>query len=257
MGYVEAIKAFEHGRLADAEQTVRTLRAGCDPVIRQLVDVYLDTFPPFPFKDRAGDEIAEQVIEVVQGVCDQVIESIEALDELVDWIGGPEALRAAAAALETQVNAPTAQLSLDIDGAALPALASWVDLPASETYRDVRGAQVDELNRLPQLITSLRSVLRGMADAIEQFYIELAVAITGAVVAVGSLVLAVLEAAGVITIPLAVVSIVTAIIGAVAAAAGVVGLVVTTMQVQGNLLDTAKTGFTRTWANRDQFATVQ
>ncbi|MFC8193171.1 hypothetical protein ACFUMH_16065 [Cellulomonas sp. NPDC057328] len=257
MGYVEAIKAFEHGRLADAAQTVRTLRAGCDPVIRQLVNVYLDTFPPFPFKDRVADEIAEQVIEVVQEVCDQVLESIAALDELVDWIGGPEALRAAAAALETTVNAPVAQLSLDIDGAALPALSSWVDLPPSEVYRDVRGAQVDELNRLPQLITSLRTVLRGMADAIEQFYVELGIAITGALVAVGSLVLAVLEAAGVITIPLAVVSIVTAIIGAVGAVGGIIALVVTTTQVQGNLLDTARTGFTRTWANRDKFATVQ
>jgi hypothetical protein len=257
MGYVEAIRAFEHGRLADAAEGVRTVRDGCEVVVRQLANIYLDTLPPFPGRGSIADAIADRVIDAIDEACQYLLDTIAYLDSLVDWLGGPDALRHAADLLESQVSDPASELSLQMRQTALPGLASWHDEPTSDTYRDVVSSQPDELDRTPGLIGSLREVLRGMADAIEQFYIELTATVTGVVVAVAGIVTAVLEAAGVITIPLAVVSIIAAVVGALGALAGIVGMVVTTSQVNGNLLDTARTAFDRTWANDQQFATVR
>lgn len=257
MSYVDAIKAIEHAKLRGARRAVETLRSGCVPVIRQLTNIYLDTFPPFPFKDRLADEIADRIIAVVQEACDYLLEAIAFLDGLVEWLGSPDALRAAADALLADVDGPANDLLLEIKQSALPSRHSWNDPPVSLEYADAREAQPGELERLLPFIVSLRTVLRDMADSIEMFYIELGIAVVGLVGAVAGIVVTVAATAGVITIPVAIATAIGAVASALVAIGGIVALVVTTSQVQGKLLDTAKSGFSHTWANYGQFATIQ
>lgn len=257
MSYVDAIKAVEHAKLRGARRAVETLRSGCVPVIRQLTNIYLDTFPPFPFKDTLADRIADRLIATVQEFCDYVLELIAFLDDLVEWLGSPVALRGAADALLADVDGPANDLLLEIKQSALPSRYSWDDPPVSLEYRDARDAQPGELERLLPFIESLREILRQMASSIESFYIELCVTVAGLVGTIAGIVVTVATAAGIVTIPVAIATAVVTVASAIAAIGGIVSLVVTTTQVQGDLLDSARSGFSHTWANHGQFATVR
>ena len=257
MSYVDVLKNMEHARLNGQRVAVKALRSGCVPVIRAAVNIYLAGYPPFPFKDRLSDEIADRIIAVVQRACDYALEIIDFFDELVECIGSPDTLRAAAEALLTDVDGPANDLLLEFKEAALPSRYTWNDPPTSLAYADARAAQPGELERLLPFIESLRGILREMADAIENFYIELGIAITGLVGAVAGLIIAAGATGTVIGIPVAVISVIAAIASLLAAIGGIIAMCVTSAQVQGNLLNDAKSGFTHTWANYGQFATVQ
>lgn len=257
MSYVDGLKAIEHAKLRGARVAVETLRDGCEPVIRQLVNVYLDTFPPFPFKDRLAGEITERLVAVVREFCRYALEIIAFFEQLVDWIGSPDALRAAADALLADVDNPANELLLQMKESAMPSRHSWNDPPASLDYADARDAQPGELERLLPFIVSMRTILREMANSIEKFYIELTITIVGLVGAIAGLVVTIGTGLTGIGIPVAVATAVATIASLLAAIGGLISLVVTTSQVQGGLLDSAKSGFSHTWANHAQFATVR
>ncbi|QCB92520.1 hypothetical protein [Cellulomonas shaoxiangyii] len=257
MSYVDTIKAVEMAKLRGARVSVETLRDGCEPLVRTLVDVYLGTFPPFPFKDRVADEITERLVGVVREFCGYVLEVIAFFEQLVDWIGSPVALRAAADALLADVDNPANALLLQIKESAVPSRHSWNDPPASDDYADAREAQPGELERLLPFIGSMREILREMASSIETFYIELTIAIVGLVGAIAGLVVTIGAGSTGIGLPVAVGTAVATVASLLAAIGGIVALAVTTSQVQGGLLDSAKAGFSHTWANHAQFATVR
>lgn len=257
MSYVDALKAVELAKLRTARAAVQTLRDGCEPVIRAVVNTYLGTFPPFPFKDRVADEIVERLVGVVREFCDYVLDAIAFLEDLVDWIGSPVALRAAADTMLADVDAPANELLLEIKESALPSRHSWDDPPVSADYRDAREAQPGELERLLPFIGSLREILREMASSIETFYVELTITILGVVGAVAGIVVTVGTGLTGIGIPVAIGTAIATVVSALAAIGGIVSLVVTTSQVQGGLLDSARSGFSHTWANHAQFATVR
>lgn len=247
MSYVDTVKDAHLDQLRDAAESLRRLRAECPPVIRQAVRFYLDTFGPFPGKDALAQQIAQPIVALVQEQCDYLLDVVAHLEELVSWMGSPEALRAAADALQVDVSDAAATLAGDLDASTLSRLDSWRDLPAAK-YMVVRDRQRDELLRVPPFVDALKSVLRGMADAVEQYYLAVVQTVGGVVVAVAGVVTAVAAAATGVGIPVAVIGLVGAVVGAMVALAGIVQLVTTTSQTQGNLLETARTSFTTPWA---------
>lgn len=257
MSYVDILKALERRRLSEARSAVRALRSGCVPIIRMLVDATLDRLPYFPFKDRVAKEIADLLIAQVQGYCDYALEFIDLLDELIEWIGSPDALRAAADALLDGVDGPANDLLLEMKQTSLPSRYTWNDPPTSLKYADAAAAQPRELERLLPFIVSMRGILRQMADAIENFYLQLGTVILGLLGAIAGLVVAVTATGTIVGIPVAVVAAVGAVASLLVAIIALIQLCVTANQVQGNLVDTAKSSFTHTWANYAQFATIQ
>jgi len=257
VSYVDMIKAIEHAKLRAARRAVETMRRECEPIIRQLTNIYLDTFPPFPFKDRLADQIADRIIAVVREFCDYVLDVIAFFDELVEWLGSPDALRAAADALLRDVDGPANDLVLEMKQTALPARFSWVDPPPSAVYGVAADAQPGELERLLPFIATLREVLRGMADSIESFYIDLVTAIVGLVGAIAGAVVTLAGVAGVITIPVAIATGVATVASLLLAINAINDLVNTHSQEMGDLLDSCKSGFSHTWVDHAGFAEIR
>ncbi|WP_159808572.1 hypothetical protein [Cellulomonas citrea] len=260
MGYVEAIKDFEHGRLADARASTEGVIRDCPTVVPRFVRVYLDIVlpretivPPFD-REWLVRQISEPIIAGIQESCRYLLEVIDELDGYVDWIGGPETLRGAAAAIQAEVADPSAAMYTTIRDAPLAAVTSWNGPAAADLYRMVPMDQANQLHLAQGYLSTLGDVLRGMADQIETFYVSLSAVIAGVIGAVAGVVVAVATGWSGVG---AVAGIVVAIAGALSALAGVAGLVLSTVQTSSNLLVEASNGFGERWSNYMRFATVQ
>jgi hypothetical protein len=130
---------------------------------------------------------------------------------------------------------------------------SWDGSAAADLYRMMPQDQANQLHIGQGYLTTLREVLRGMADQIETFYGSLSGAIGGVVGAVAGVVAAVATGWSGVG---AVAGIVVAVAGIVSALAGSVGLAVSTVQVSSNLLDKAKHGSAEKWSNYLAFAAL-
>ena len=257
MGYVEEIKEFEHGRLADARACTEEVIRDCPRLVPLFVRLYLETALPreaiilMPDRERLVRQLSAPIIESIQESCRYLIEVVDTVDGYVDWIGGPEALRAAAAAIQAEVADPSAAMYTTIRDAPLAAVRSWNGTAAADLYRMTPMDQANQLHLGQGYLSTLGDVLGGMADQIETFYVSLSAVIGGVVGAVAGVVVAV--ATGWTGVG-AIAGIVVAAAGALSALAGVVGLVLSTVQTSSNLLVEAKGGFSEKWSGYQRFS---
>ncbi|MEO7121951.1 MAG: hypothetical protein ABI400_02305 [Lacisediminihabitans sp.] len=207
-------------------------------IIRELVNTYLDTFLPVPGVIK--NEIANKLIGEMMDVIGYAREAIAVNKKMAHMLGSPDALRAAAQVLDTGVNKVSRDLASSVRPDSLEAMSDdskWQG-GASQLYAKSFTGQSDAVTRIAEYGRVLEATLGKLADAIEQFYAELLVAVLSLVAAILTLVLAILTALGIVTIPIAVVSAIGAILSVLATAASIAAMVMTIMQeVSGSLSD--------------------
>ena len=111
-----------------------------------------------------------------------------ALDEAEYYsscMGSPDALRDAAQSIRSKVVAPAQELAPSVVLGRLPSTmdSNWRDGKASERYRSAVDGRDTALARIESLASPIISALEDLADAIPQFFIQLAAFVSGAVVA--------------------------------------------------------------------------
>ncbi len=105
-----------------------------------------------------------------------------------------------------------------------------------ETRRAASAGIEAELDRLD---VQVRRVVLGLVGGVAGFVATVLTGLTG------------------VGLPVAVATLIGTVASLLMALGAAIQLALTTGQVQGNLLDSARSGFSHTWANHAQFATVR
>ena len=259
MSHVDARKDAELARLARAEACIRSIEKACRQQVPLQVGEAVDRLHPMwreidrSSRDLAVRTLSSFVVDSIEDTCRYLLEVQDTLTTYVGWIGGPTALRTVANELDVLVGNPTVTLSTAIQEARLPAVRSWDDGPASTVYQQLPSDQARQLAAAKGCVDSLHDLTRQMADAIEQFQVALTAAVAGYAGAVAGLVAAVATIETAVGPIIGVVAAVESVVGTLVAAAE---LVLTTVQVQNNLLDQANRGFDGDWV-KPPFAAIE
>lgn len=142
--------------------------------------------------------LIQPIIEGLQKIDQKLRELWDKLDRfLISEHGEPGTLKNAGEAWVSKIGNPTYDVAGDI---ALPKLRTnleW-DGRAAEAYKAIVPAQADGLKGIKSLAEQLRNSLTKLADAIENFWTSVLLALGAFIVSIG---LAAIEAAGIITLP--------------------------------------------------------
>lgn len=222
MSYVDTIRDSNEALLSQAQSAVDSASRNCPGLIRPALQQFVDhqayglgRLVP----DGWVDEAADILIEGVQYVLDYCVQVIQAHRILNEYLGSPETLRAAADLLGDLASRAEA---IQIDKSTLPGWMSWDDLPASNAYSGGIDAQLEPLSRVSTTASSIGSALDQHANDIENYYLQLAAIIVGAVTTILGVVGAIL---GIIAaVPTGGVSLAGSIVGLVAAVVGLVSM---------------------------------
>lgn len=233
MSYVDALVGAMESRLNSAEDALDTLEQEGPDFIRHLVDNYSPG--PVPASMVPGwvkDKIADLLITTLLEGIEYARKSIAFQRGMVRSFGSPDALRAAADVINSQVNKASGDLAIQVRAEALKGMnpANWGG-DAQYLYTQGFDGQNDAVGRVKEFGSGLEDVLRSMADAIESFYIELTIVVAGVVGAILGVVVAALTVA---TVVIAVLSIIAAVLAALAAIGGLIAMIVTLTQNNQN-----------------------
>jgi uncharacterized protein YukE len=148
----------------------------------------------------------EQIAALIIAGCDKVeaevneaaeviLEGVALFRDMAKMVGRPSVLRAAAAALSSQVETAAKTLSGVATTSALNALdsSSW-DSPAADSYESSFNEQTRAIDMIAPVAQDMGNSLNDLADSIEQFFSDLELAYWGFAFAVGGLVLAIVTA---------------------------------------------------------------
>jgi len=234
MSYVDVLTAQMQARLDNADDALNMLEKYGPDVIRHLVNTNLATIMVPPW---GKDKIADLLISKLMSGIKYARKAIVFQRTMVRAFGSPDALRAAAAVINSQVNKAAGDLALDVREENLDGMSpsSWSG-DAQYKYSQAFDGQRDAVTRINEFGSALEDALRSMADTIEAYYVELTIVILGIVGAIVGFVLAILEAAGVVTIPVAVLTVIGACLSAAAALAALIAMIVTLSQNNANAI---------------------
>jgi hypothetical protein len=234
MSYVDGLVAGIDGALEGADAKLDQLKVQGPGVIRRLVDLYFELFPLVPSAMK-NEVVARLVVEMDAAIAyahDNIVEC----EKLAKKLGSPDALRAGAAALDAQVNKASNDLAANVRPDSLVAMddsSKW-DGAASELYSKSFVGQSQAVARIEQYGKLLEDALGHLADAIEQYYIELLAAVLTLAAAIAQAVLAILIACGVVTVPFGLALAITACITALGTIGSVIAMFITIGQEVGD-----------------------
>jgi hypothetical protein len=237
MSYVDAICDTMRSQLDQAEKVLDGLELLAPTVVRELVNLYLKPWPLVP--QFVEDRIAALVLkEVLAGIA-YFRKYLPVLRDAVNSLGSPDHLRLAASTLSNDVSDASTAMAAAMDSGYLLGMreSNWSG-PAAEGYALTFPGQPDAADRISEFSDKLHDALRSLADGIEQFYVELAIAVASFLGAVIGYALAIAEAAGVITIPVAVGQVVAASIALGVSVLAVGAMFLTLSQTVNNQIDT-------------------
>lgn len=233
MSYVDDLRETMLDQLDEAEECVRQAMRVAPDLIRVAVEVFINTrlgtvAPAIP--DVLIDWLVEQLTTMVLAVLEQCLEYIDVLREMTQFLGSPDELRSAAAALDG-IGDAVAHLKISADD--LEGYMTWDDLPASRAYEVAISEQPDNLARVESAMTVFEDVLRTHADDIENYYVQLTLLCEGATAAIFGVVGAIfsLVAAVAASGPAAIAGVWGAVISFLITLGGVATAAISTMQI--------------------------
>jgi len=229
VSYVDDIRERNDDQLDRAIEAIDAAASIAPPLVREGLQQFVDRqgwglgrLVP----DGWVDEAADYVIAAIDEVFDYCRDTVETMREANRYLGSPDSLRAVSASL--------GELAAKADGiqimkSTMPGLLSWDDPPASNTYAFAIDDQEEPLNRVSSTASTIAGAIDQHADDIENYYLQLATTIIGAVVTIIGVVSAVLGIVG--ALPTGGLSLVASIVGAVSAVAGIVTTVIGIVQM--------------------------
>ncbi|MCR2794351.1 hypothetical protein NQ156_14880 [Microbacterium sp. zg.Y625] len=229
MSYVDDIRERNESQLDRAIEAIDGAASAAPPLVRQGLQQWVDrqgfglgVLVP----DGWVDEAADYVIAAVDEVLDYCRDSVGLMREANRYLGSPDTLRAVASALgELAAKAD----GIQITKSTMPGLVSWDDPPASNTYSFAIDDQEEPLNRVSSTASAIAGAIDQHANDIENYYMQLATAIIGAVVTIIGVVSAILGIVG--ALPTGGLSLVGSILGAVTAVLGIATTVIGIVQM--------------------------
>lgn len=241
MSYVDVLKDEIEANLRAAEKDLAWLDANAPTIIRTALNAYLDTIAPLAGAVASLSGLEDQLIERVRAAIEDARRGIAYTEKLVEFLGSPDTLRAAADAISHKIIAPARDLAPDVSPSRVRSALDeyWKDGDASRAYQQAVTGRQDAVEQVVTYAQPLATALGDLADEIENFYVALAAAVVGLVAAIGGAVEIILTLVGVVTAPAAILGAVVAAMGIVSAVIGVFNLVIVTQQaithVTGNL----------------------
>lgn len=190
-------------------------------------------------------DAVNSVLDWVPGFLDHLIEPIQAgmekvnqkimefwsdVKEFLDNTGNPDKLEQYAEAWRNQVGNPTGAIAGDVALSKLATNTEWTGSGAA-AYKAIVPAQSDGLNGIKSLSIDFSTMLKDLANGIENFWIAMGFAFGSLVVGMAA---AIVQAATVVAIPGAIVT----VIGAIGVALTAIGAAV--MEIKG-IYDTIDT----------------
>jgi hypothetical protein len=186
---VDALKSFLNNRIDDSDGLLDELEKYGPDAIRAIVNLYLG---PIPVPSWVKNEIADILIEKLMKAIAYGRECNAVMRKMVQLIGSPDALNAAADTIGAQVNDPTKNLAVEVNPDSLDALLSsnWTGDAADQYARSFEG-QHDAVDYIGDFAAGLQSALHALADEIFSFYSGLTALIASVYAIVLGLVVAV------------------------------------------------------------------
>lgn len=234
MSYVDDLRETIQNTLQLIEDQVRWVEENAPTTAKWLVDEYVSHQPiPHPLKDLLREKLTGQVAAAIASpIVDfarQTREGIAFVRKAQDFIGSPDALRAAADQIDGGVVKPGDKLAEKLVLSNIPSAlnANWNDAAATQAYQFKIDGRDDAVRSGGKKASELADGLRASANAIEDFLIALTQTVAGLAGAVAGLVVAI---ATVATIVVFVGGIIAAVAGVVTAITGIVGLISSTGQ---------------------------
>lgn len=260
MSYVDSIRETNDTLLRTAQDAVDAASRNCPGLIRPAVQDWVDrqafglgSLVP----DGWVDEAVDVIIVIVQAALDQCSDVIQLHREANAYLGSPDRLRAVADKLgDLGAKADAVQ----INKSELAGWAAWDDPPASNTYGAATDDQADPLARVSETASSIAEAIDQHANDIENYYLQLAAIVVGAVVTILGVVAAILGViaaipTGGVTLAGSIVGIVAAVLGLVTMVIGIVTMVISATQGTASKLDSLPSQITE-W-KAPPFAIVQ
>ncbi|MDL5352874.1 hypothetical protein [Microbacterium sp. zg-YB36] len=219
MSYVDDIRENNEDQLDTAVKAIDGAAVAAPPLIRKGLQEWVDrqafglgSLVPNGWVDEAADIVVAAVDEVL----DYCRESVAILREANRYLGSPDTLRAVADRLNELASKAD---EIQITKSTMPGLLSWVDPPASQTYGFAVDDQAKPLGRVSSTATTIAGAIDQHADDIENYYLQLAAVIVGAVLTMLGVVAAILGLVG--ALPTAGVSLAVSVVGLISAVAGI------------------------------------
>ncbi|NTV38802.1 MAG: hypothetical protein HGA51_02430 [Demequinaceae bacterium] len=173
MSYVDDIKHSIEGTLDQIDDNTDWVERYGPVIIDALLNEYLDTFPIMapavnPIAHRAKEELAKAVATSRDGVA--------LMRSEIQYVGSPDALRAAADAIDGKVITPSRDLADRLVLGRIPSAleSNYNDGVASERYRAAIDGRDNAVRDIETYADPVVQALRDLADAIERYYLDVA-----------------------------------------------------------------------------------
>ena len=186
MSYVDDVKHSIEGTLDQIDDNTDWVERYGPVIIDALLNEYLDTFPIMapavnPIAHRAKEELAKAVATSRNGVALMRTE--------IQYVGSPDALRAAADAIDGKVVTPSRELADQLVLGRIPSAleSNYSDGAASEGYRADIDGRDNAVRDIETYADPVAQALRDLADAIEDYYRNLrdiAISLLGLIVSI-------------------------------------------------------------------------
>lgn len=229
MSYVDTIRDTNESLLRTAQASVDTASVTCPGLIRPALQDWVDRQANglgVLVPDGWVDEAADVIITIVQTVLNRCSDVIEAHRLANAFLGSPDRLREVADALgDLAARADAVQ----INKSDLAGWAAWDDPPASNVYGAATDDQRDPLSRISVAAGSIAGAIDQHANDIENYYLQLAMTVAGAVVTILGVVSAIIGL--IAAIPTAGASLAASVVGLIAAVVGLIPMVIGIIQM--------------------------
>jgi hypothetical protein len=191
MSWVDDIRRTALDQVDGCEKVLSWADAKAPPLIRWVIDNHVLTMMLPQFEK---DYIASHLIDLFHKLIDVCRQVLDKYREMVSMLGSPDNLRASAAVLKDDVSGKASALGRSVTADSLASLldSNWVDGDASEIYEHAFETQAAPLAEVSSTADTLHDALRTVANGIEDYYVQLALAIAGGVAAIAGTVVAVL-----------------------------------------------------------------
>jgi len=230
VSYVDDLVAGIELGLSEATNGLNQLQSVGPRIIHVLVDTTLDTVLPVPevAKNRIADLLITDLMESIQFTRD----AVKQMEKYAHMLGSPDALRAAASTIENSIDTASGDLASDMRPDSLKAMmddSKWAG-GASQLYAKSFIDQNDAASRIATYGAVMEDSLGKLADGIEQFYVELAVAVATFVAAILTAIGAIITAATVVGAPFGIGLAIAACVSALASLGSVIAMWITISQ---------------------------
>lgn len=241
--YVDVLRVQIEDNLDRCDELLDWIDREAPPIIRTAVPIYLMTIPPLGVPVPANNPLTAAWLAYIAGATGRARQLVSVYRAAVSYVGSPDALRAARDVIGTSIVTPAHDLAARITPGNLDSTDPnlWNDGLASSGYARKVIDRDDETRRVAELAAPLGQGLGDMADAIEAFYIELALAVAGAVsflvgvvVAVIGLAVAVATAGAGVGVPVA--GVISACVGIFTVIGSAIAMWVTLQQTMDGVI---------------------